>query len=752
MKRIIASIVTVLLVFSSIGIQVYAEEVSDYVNDEIKEYESSSESLASDEDIAKSENVESPESLDIANSWRYQDGQLIEENSNSASPKSKATTAYHPDATRQGIDVSKWQGNIDWNKVKASGIDFAIIRCGFGGNYTNQDDQYFKRNVSECERLGIPYGVYLYSYATNTEKASSEADHVLRLIKGCKLSYPVYLDMEDNSTIGSNYASIAKTFCNKITKAGYPVGIYANLNWWNTRLTDSCFDNWHRWVAQYNTSCGYKKNYAMWQYSSKGRVNGISGNVDMNYLIGYPDDHGSSPNLSPVTIDDGIYTIKNKKDSTYSLTAKNNNIQINKHQNMLEQKYEIEQVNDGYYKITDISTGKVMDVANGSKKAGANLRTYKLNSTDAQLWRFMKASDGSYYIQSKLGTYIDVSSNTFSENRNVYLNKYSNTSRQKWILTKDKIIYKNKTDSEVSGRINNLFGNKSLIRYSGKDRYKTAILTADAMKKSLSKSKFETVIVACGTSYPDALAGSYLAAKKQAPILLVNKSYEKEIRNYVIKNLNNNGTVYILGGTGVVSSNFEKELKKSVKVKRLSGKDRYATNLSILKEAGVESDLLLCSGNGYADSLSVASSGEPILLVNKKLDSTQKKFLSGLELENIYLIGGTGVVNKTIESNSKSYGNVIRLGGFNRYTTSIAVSRAFFGEWNKCAVAVYGMNFPDGLTGGALAISLSSPVILMDNKNYNVATVYSNNIDLNKLAVLGGTSLIKDSVAKKMIN
>src|SRR5699024_10319918 len=111
---------------------------------------------------------------------------------------------------------------------------------------------------SECERLGIPYGVYIYSYATTVERASSEADHVLRLIEGHELSYPVYFDMEDYTTqnLGSVLlGQIAQTFCDKISAAGYDVGIYANLNWWNNYLTSSVFDNpnWSKWVAQYNS-------------------------------------------------------------------------------------------------------------------------------------------------------------------------------------------------------------------------------------------------------------------------------------------------------------------------------------------------------------------------------------------------------------------------------------------------------------------------------------------------------------------
>lgn len=242
-----------------------------------------------------------PEAEMKANSWRYQDGVPIQPEDNSSSTERDGGRAYHPNATKTGIDVSEWQGVIDWEQVKASGIDFAIIRCGWGMNYSNQDDSYFERNVSECERLGIPYGVYLYSYATDTAHAQSEAKHVLRLIEGHNLSYPVFFDMEDNTTIGCDLAAIAQTFCNAIENAGYAVGVYANLNWWNNYLTDPCFDNWYRWVAQYNSECNYDGAYTLWQYTSEGYVPGIDGYTDMNFLIGSPADHGQSSYDGPYT-------------------------------------------------------------------------------------------------------------------------------------------------------------------------------------------------------------------------------------------------------------------------------------------------------------------------------------------------------------------------------------------------------------------------------------------------------------------
>lgn len=182
----------------------------------------------------------------------------------------------------KGIDVSSYQGNIDWDTADEQ-IDFAIIRCGFGGNLTSQDDNKYERNASECTRLGIPFGVYLYSYATTIAEAQSEVDHTLRLIKNKKLEYPVFLDVEsevmsklDNETL----TTVVEYYCKKIEEAGYYVGIYANLDWFINRLNSERLNSFDHWLAQWSSKPTYQKPFGMWQYSSKLTLNGIDGFVD----------------------------------------------------------------------------------------------------------------------------------------------------------------------------------------------------------------------------------------------------------------------------------------------------------------------------------------------------------------------------------------------------------------------------------------------------------------------------------------
>lgn len=177
------------------------------------------------------------------------------------------------------IDVSEYQGSISWDKVKGN-IDGAILRCGYGSDIASQDDKQWTRNLSECERLGIPLGVYLYSYATNDTMAQSELAHILRLIKGHTFQLPIYLDCEENGT--QSYAPKAcQIICDGIKTAGFTPGVYANLYWWNNHLTG--VTAYRRWVAQYNAKCDYTGAYDIWQYSNGGSVPGISGGVDMNW-------------------------------------------------------------------------------------------------------------------------------------------------------------------------------------------------------------------------------------------------------------------------------------------------------------------------------------------------------------------------------------------------------------------------------------------------------------------------------------
>ena len=376
------------------------------------------------------------------NSWRYKDGELqtgvvgsgssssniLPYGADSTWTKSGSTwSTMHggsrmtvTDAKAFGIDVSEHNSNINWTRAKAAGVEFAIIRCGYGMNQSNQDDDWFFQNVRGCLDNGIPFGIYLYSYADGTSRASSEADHVLRLLREAglnpsSLAYPVYYDLEEKSLENTAnrglLANIAKTFCNKISNAGYTPGVYANANWFTNYLTDPCFNNWSKWVASYpyrgseNAKTTYNGTYDMWQCMSTGRVDGINTAVDINFdyvafMLGgaYMEEDYSTPS------------------TPYSRT-----------------------VADGEYVInSSLSANMVCDIASASSSPGANLQLYTSNMTTAQRFIFSyDAATGFYTIKNTRSGLVlglrQVGSSGYSTNVAQYVVDSGDHS-QRWII------------------------------------------------------------------------------------------------------------------------------------------------------------------------------------------------------------------------------------------------------------------------------------------------------------------------------
>ena len=288
---------------------------------------------------------------------------------------------------------------------------------------------------------------------------------------------------------------------------------------------------------------------------------------------------------------------------------------------------------------------------------------------------------------------------------------------------------------------------------------------ADVLKGKIgSGGKFQNVVVACGENYPDALAGSYLAKKKNAPVLLVPNggSREDQIASYIQANISSSGNVYILGDEGVVSKRFYNKVagfQGSSRVKRLGGIDRYDTNDKILREAGITSsdrDMMVCTGNGYADSLAASALGKPILLVDRGLTTAQRQYLYNGSIKNIYLVGGDDVIsNSTMNAikNCNYSASVSRLEGSTRYGTSVAVARKFFSGKSSNVVVAYGENFPDGLAGGPLAMATGNPLLLGCNTSSAMSPVinFATSQGTSGGYVLGGARLVNSSMLNRMI-
>lgn len=246
---------------------------------------------------------------------------------------------------KKGIDISHHQGEIDFNKLKGN-IDFAMVRTSYGSFY---EDRKYKRNIKGLESIGVPYGLYHFSYATNIEDAKKEANGFINIIKKYNPTYPVVIDIESSnrtrSVNNNKLVDITDTICSMIESAGYYVMIYANLDYLNGKLNSSKLDRYDKWLAQWTKSPTYNKSFGIWQYSSKGSLPGINGNVDLN--ISYKDypsiigkknnDNTSSNNRQDEKVEnnstnyvvkkgDTLIKIASKYNMSYKTLASYNNI------------------------------------------------------------------------------------------------------------------------------------------------------------------------------------------------------------------------------------------------------------------------------------------------------------------------------------------------------------------------------------------------------------------------------------------
>ena len=188
----------------------------------------------------------------------------------------------------QGLDVSEFQGEIDWERVKNAGYRFAMLRAGYGSGTI---DRRFRRNASECSRVGIPFGVYWFCYATSPSEAAEEADSCVKAISSFRLEYPVCYDIEEASAdyirrqgipfTGALARSLVRSFCGRIEDRGYFSMFYSNRNFIDTYLGNDLRKRYALWYARYSenfdgTNCG------IWQFTNQGRIPGIRGDVDLD--------------------------------------------------------------------------------------------------------------------------------------------------------------------------------------------------------------------------------------------------------------------------------------------------------------------------------------------------------------------------------------------------------------------------------------------------------------------------------------
>lgn len=363
------------------------------------------------------------------------------------------------------IDVSEWQGDIDWAKAKADGVEGAIIRLGYGEG--NNADKKAQRNISECKRFGIPFGIYWYSYADTPALAKEEgADVVAKLkqfgVNPSDLAYPVYYDLEKWTWEGHQpptdpnvYNNIVNNWYSALQSAGYKnLGVYSYTSYLQGPLKHVDIYAKTTWVAQYGARMGFDSfptNSRGWQYTSTGKVDGISGNVDMNAFGNKAYVNGGSSNalqaaidvrkMTAVTIPNGNYyiNVRSKVASSVDIpggsAADSTAIQLYSGNSSKAQQFTFTRQSDGSYEIVNVNSGKALDVRNGVAENNAIVQQYSRNNSQAQRW-FIRDSGAGYYLQSALGNWVlDLSGGNTANGAAIRLYTPNGTASQLFVVS-----------------------------------------------------------------------------------------------------------------------------------------------------------------------------------------------------------------------------------------------------------------------------------------------------------------------------
>ena len=363
------------------------------------------------------------------------------------------------------IDVSEWQGDIDWAKAKADGVEGVIIRLGYGEG--NNADKKAQRNISECKRLGIPFGIYWYSYADTPALAKEEgADVVAKLkqfgVNPSDLAYPVYYDLEKWTWEGHKpptdpnvYNNIVNNWYSALQSAGYKnLGVYSYTSYLQGPLKHANIYAKTAWVAQYGARMGFDSfptNSRGWQYTSSGKVDGISGNVDMNAFGNKEFVNGGSSNdlqaaidvrkMTAVTIPNGNYyiNVRSKVASSVDIpsgsASDSTAIQLYSGNNSKAQQFTFIRQSDGSYEIVNVNSGKALDVRNAVAENNAIVQQYSRNNSQAQRW-FIRDSGAGYYLQSALGNWVlDLSGGNTADGAAIRLYAPNGTASQLFVVS-----------------------------------------------------------------------------------------------------------------------------------------------------------------------------------------------------------------------------------------------------------------------------------------------------------------------------
>ena len=568
-----------------------------------------------------------------------------------------------------GIDVSVYNGDIDFEKVKAEGYSFVIVRAGargYGSTGKMIEDSRFEEHVDNAHKAGLMVGAYYYTQAVNKAEVKQEVDVTLRKIGSRKLEMPVYFDIEPaydwNGAPGrlvaanlskAQKADLCKYFCDLINNAGYQSGVTSCKSWFEWEIDMSSLEKQYDvWLAHYTNSTNYASDYNMWQFNSTRKVNGVYSNY---------------------TDQDVRYIEMTKPSGALKITASASGTNV-------VLKWDAIANTKGYTVYKKDVNGTINKI---STVTGTTL-TVTREQTDTYYYvQGYNYTGGSYY-------YSDLSNGA-------------------------KVAGLSVTNADVT-------------KLAGSNRYATAALVSKQCFPSISN----TVILAAGDSYADSLVSAPLANAFNAPVLLTYKDMLPDATVKEMSRLGA-AKAYLIGGEGVISKKVEDQLKaKGITPLRIHSSyvpDRYGTAVYVsanmdIARGKAPTDVFIAYANGYADTLAVSSiaamKNAPILYINGSglLDGSTKYYLDSIKgtLKNIYIIGGTGVISSKAESTLAPYGTVKRLAGSNRYDTCVAVNNYFSSILSgKSVCLTTGQNYPDALSGGVLAAKNKAPMMIVDS-------------------------------------
>lgn len=594
-----------------------------------------------------------------------------------------------------GIDVSVYNGDIDFEKVKAEGYSFVIVRAGargYGSAGKMIEDSRFEEHVDNAHKAGLMVGAYYYTQAVNKAEVKQEVDVTLRKIGSRKLEMPVYFDIEPaydwNGAPGrlvaanlskAQKADLCKYFCDLINNAGYQSGVTSCKSWFEWEIDMSSLEKQYDvWLAHYTNSTNYASDYNMWQFNSTRKVNGVYSNY---------------------TDQDVRYIEMTKPSGALKITASASGTNV-------VLKWDAIANTKGYTVYKKDVNGTINKI---STVTGTTL-TVTREQTDTYYYvQGYNYTGGSYY-------YSDLSNGA-------------------------KVAGLSVTNADVT-------------KLAGSNRYATAALVSKQCFPSISN----TVILAAGDSYADSLVSAPLANAFNAPVLLTYKDMLPDATVKEMSRLGA-AKAYLIGGEGVISKKVEDQLKaKGITPLRIHSSyvpDRYGTAVYVsanmdIARGKAPTDVFIAYANGYADTLAVSSiaamKNAPILYINGSglLDGSTKYYLDSIKgtLKNIYIIGGTGVISSKAESTLAPYGTVKRLAGSNRYETCVAVNNYFSSILSgKSVCLTTGQNYPDALSGGVLAAKNKAPMMIVDSALSANQKSYLNAKAPSLFYTLGGDSI-----------